>query len=191
MPTIITHGLVGIGGALIYTSYEKKPSKKFLDVKTPKPLGQRPLFWILSFLLPMVPDLDAIGLYLGIPYGHLLGHRGFSHSIFFALLLGSFTALLYLGIKRKTLSIVLFFSLIILSHGILDGFTNGGLGIAYFSPFDPTRYFFPFRPIEVAPLDLKIFFSYRGWQVLMSEAFWIWLPSILFILLFRKYKKKG
>ena len=31
------------------------------------------------------------------------------------------------------------------SHGVLDALTDGGLGVAFFSPFDQTRYFFPFR----------------------------------------------
>ena len=29
----------------------------------------------------MLPDADVAGLYLGVDYGHWLGHRGFSHSL--------------------------------------------------------------------------------------------------------------
>jgi hypothetical protein len=32
------------------------------------------------------------------------------------------------------------------SHGVLDATTNGGLGVAFFSPFDNRRYFLPWRP---------------------------------------------
>jgi hypothetical protein len=28
-------------------------------------------------------------------------------------------------------------------HGLLDAMTNGGLGLAFFSPFDNHRYFLP------------------------------------------------
>jgi inner membrane protein len=35
------------------------------------------------------------------------------------------------------------------SHGILDAFTNGGLGVAFFAPFDKTRYFFPVTPMKL------------------------------------------
>jgi inner membrane protein len=43
------------------------------------------------------------------------------------------------------------------SHGILDAMTDGGLGVAFFSPFDDTRCFFPFRPIKVSPIGLSFF----------------------------------
>jgi hypothetical protein len=33
----------------------------------------------------MLPDTDAIAFGLGIPYGHALGHGGFSHSFFLKL----------------------------------------------------------------------------------------------------------
>ncbi len=34
-----------------------------------------------------IPDLDAIGFWLGVPYKSFFGHRGFTHSIAFAVLL--------------------------------------------------------------------------------------------------------
>jgi len=37
----------------------------------------------------ILPDIDALGFMAGIPYGHPLGHRGFTHSIVFALLAGA------------------------------------------------------------------------------------------------------
>jgi inner membrane protein len=40
------------------------------------------------------------------------------------------------------------------SHGLLDALTDGGLGVAFFSPFDTSRYFFPWRPISVCPMAL-------------------------------------
>ncbi|UUZ53762.1 metal-dependent hydrolase [Massilia sp. H-1] len=36
----------------------------------------------------ILPDLDVIGFRLGISYGQELGHRGVSHALVFALLLG-------------------------------------------------------------------------------------------------------
>ena len=55
--------------------------------------------------------------------------------------------------------------------------TDGGLGIAFFSPFDPTRYFLPWRPILVSPIGAG-FFSQRGAAVLWSELLWVW-PAAL------------
>ena len=48
--------------------------------------------------------------------------------------------------------------------------------MAFFAPFDPTRYFFPWRPIEVSPIGVG-FFSARGLSTLTSEVFWVWLPT--------------
>jgi inner membrane protein len=69
------------------------------------------------------------------------------------------------------------------SHGVFDALTNGGRGIAFFAPFSSTRYFFPFRPIEVSPLSITRFLSERGWLVLRSELYWVWLPSGAFAVL--------
>ena len=62
---------------------------------------------------------------------------------------------------------------------MLDAFTNGGLGVALLSPFDDTRYFFPFRPIEVSPLSVRAFFSAHGLAILRSELVWVWAPCAL------------
>ncbi len=41
-------------------------------------------FWLAGAACAMAPDLDVIGLSFGIPWGHVLGHRGISHSVVFA-----------------------------------------------------------------------------------------------------------
>ena len=43
--------------------------------------------YAFSAVLPLIADWDVIGMWLGVPYGHFFGHRGFFHSILFALLL--------------------------------------------------------------------------------------------------------
>jgi inner membrane protein len=67
--------------------------------------------------------------------------------------------------------------LVAASHGVLDAMTNGGLGVAFFSPFDTSRYFLPWRPIRVSPMGLSRFVSGRGLAVLQSESVWIWTPT--------------
>lgn len=127
----------------------------------------------------VIPDLDAIGFRLGVPYGSVFGHRGFTHSILFALL----TAAAAMAVTARGVEpdpenrVLLTLGLAALSHGLLDAATNGGLGVAFFSPFSNHRYFFPMRPIEVSPIGIRPFFSGRGIEVLRSEALWIWLPS--------------
>lgn len=57
--------------------------------------------------------------------------------------------------------------------------TNGGLGVAFFSPFNTQRYFLPWRPIPVSPIAAGRFFSPRGWHILKNEIIWVWLPMLL------------
>lgn len=160
MPTILTHAVVGLGMARIASS-------------RPMPA----LYWGLAAGLAMLPDLDVVTLYVGIPYGSRFGHRGFLHSLLFAGLVGLLVACFtYQSFAWRWWSLALFYFLITASHGLLDGFTNGGHGIAYFGPFDATRYFFPWQPIQVSPIGLA-FFSHWGIRVLQSEFLWVWLPT--------------
>jgi inner membrane protein len=71
------------------------------------------------------------------------------------------------------------------SHGLLDAFTNGGLGIALLSPFNDTRYFFPWSPIMVSPIGVEAFVSKWGLMVIKTEMIWIWLPSLLVVVVSR------
>jgi inner membrane protein len=77
----------------------------------------------------ILPDLDVAAFSFGIPYEHEFGHRGFSHSLFFATLVALLGA----------------------SAGMLEAFTNGGLGIAFFWPWSDARYFLRYQVIEVSP----------------------------------------
>ena len=129
----------------------------------------------------MVPDADVLGFGLGIRYGDPLGHRGFTHSLFFAAVWAALLtcALFFQPADRaRRTAIWLFLFLATASHGVLDAFTDGGLGVAFFAPFSNVRYFFPWNPIAVSPIGAG-FFSARGLAVLASEARWIWLPALL------------
>lgn len=174
MPTIIAHAVTGI--ALSSTISQKE---QWLRVG------------ILAVICSIAPDIDAIGFRIGIPYQHWLGHRGLSHSIVFAALLG-IIALLFISeksIKRKCLYFCVFFGSGIL-HDILDAMTNGGLGVAFFSPFIDTRYFLPRKPIEVSPLSIRRFLALRGWEVIKSELLWVIIPSLCFMVMAVFYRRK-
>lgn len=131
----------------------------------------------------MIPDLDVIGFRFGIHYGDFWGHRGFTHSLTFAALLATLVAAAIVRFQSDVSRVSLFFYLFLAtaSHDLLDAMTNGGLGVAFFSPFDNRRYFLPWRPILVSPIGVTRFFSHRGLAVLKTEIIWIWLPSILVI----------
>jgi len=117
----------------------------------------------------------------------MLGHRGFSHSLLFALLVAVLvTVAAFPAVRRFSKhwwALIGWFFAAAASHGVLDAMTDGGYGIAFFSPFNNTRFFFPWRPLEVAPIGVRGFFSRWGWDVLMSELLWIWLPVAFFLVL--------
>ncbi|MDB6108614.1 MAG: hypothetical protein JWR69_364 [Pedosphaera sp.] len=134
----------------------------------------------------VLPDADIITFGLGINYEDMLGHRGLTHSLAFALVWGFMVAWSEFKqiarFSREWWGLVLFFFLATASHGVLDALTNGGLGVAFFAPFDSTRYFFPWHEIEVSPLTVRQFFSEWGGAVVRSELKYIWLPcSVLWL----------
>jgi inner membrane protein len=134
-------------------------------------------FWVLSILCAVLPDADVLAFDFGIPYGSVFGHRGFTHSLLFALLLGVAVAALFFRGAPNRAGLAAFFALATASHAALDMLTNGGLGVALFAPFDGVRYFFPFRPVEVSPIGVGAFFGGRGLAVIRSELLWVWLPA--------------
>ena len=129
----------------------------------------------------MLPDVDVIGLRYGVRYGDLLGHRGLTHSLLFACLVALVAvAPFWAGTSIwERFRIGLCIAIATASHGILDAFANGGLGVAFFAPFDTTRHFFPVTPIQVAPISARSFFSQRGLSVFSSELMWVWCPALL------------
>ena len=138
-----------------------------------------PALTVASCAASVLPDIDALGFAAGIPYSHPLGHRGFTHSLAFALILALLATPFArrLGAPPLTTFLVIFVSTA--SHGLLDAMTTGGLGVAFFSPFSNTRYFLPWRVILVSPIGVARFVSERGLRVLKSELLWIWLPAAL------------
>jgi inner membrane protein len=134
--------------------------------------------FLAGVIFAILPDADVIGFRFGIPYDHLLGHRGFFHSPIFAGIASLISALAYRPLRSTywTAFAVLFLSM--LMHGILDAATNGGLGIAFLSPFSNQRYFFPWQPIAVSPFGLKSFLSSRGFMIIQSELKWVWVPFL-------------
>jgi inner membrane protein len=138
MAPVFSHAVAGLGiGACFY-----RP-------RTPKRV------WVIGALCSVIPDLDVVGFRYGVHYGNFWGHRGFTHSLVFAALLSS--VVLLLGFRRPTpglsgFPLWTYFFLVAASHGFLDALTDGGLGVAFFSPFNNQRYFLPWLPSEFLPL---------------------------------------
>src|SRR2546427_9869953 len=181
MPTIFSHAIAATAiGAVMVSG----PS--------------RTRIWALGALCAMVPDLDVIPFRLGVPYHHMLGHRGLSHSLLFAAVLASLATALVLRkwpASARGPGLWAFFFVATASHGVLDAMTTGGFGVAFFAPFSDARYFLPWRPIVVSQISVRKFFSHDGLMRMWSELGWVWLPATMVFLaglaLHRRGRKPG
>lgn len=138
-------------------------------------------FWTLTVACALAPDLDILGGRFGVGLDSMLGHRGITHSFFFALLLSGLIVLLAFrqpvsGISRRAL--FFYFFAVTASHAILDALVDGDWGVAFFAPFSSTRFFLPWRPIHSSPVGMN-FFSPTGASVILNEMVWVWLPSLV------------
>src|SRR5713226_760716 len=70
------------------------------DIK--RPSAQLTRLWIVAALCSMLPDVDVIGFAFGIRYGDLWGHRGMTHSLLFAAVIG-FAVALFVSERGKTI----------------------------------------------------------------------------------------
>ncbi len=132
-------------------------------------------FWRAAVTLSVLPDLDVLAFAFGVRYGDPWGHRGLTHSLAFAAALA--LAATWFCARRLRPGLLLYFFIVASSHGALDAMTDGGLGVAFFSPWETKRYFLPWNPIPVSPIGAG-FFSARGWEVLTREWLIIWLPAL-------------
>jgi inner membrane protein len=164
MPTVFTHAVVGAAVATLAPA-------------------SRARLWLACAACAVVPDLDVVGVWLGVPWGHVLGHRGLTHSLPFAAGLAAVvavTAFRARGTGRLGLWLALFTATA--SHGVLDAMTDGGTGIAFFAPVDDARYFLPWRPIPVSPIGVSRFFGPRGAAVMQAEMLLVRLPALVLAL---------
>jgi inner membrane protein len=147
------------------------------------------LVWAMTALaaLSLLPDADVVGFSLGIPYGAPWGHRGATHSLLVAVVLGGLAGLLArrVGLPRARTALVV--GAVVASHGLLDALTDGGRGAALLWPFSHARLFAPVRPLPVAPIGLGML-SPRGMAVVVVELL-AFLPCWLYALWPRRTRR--
>jgi inner membrane protein len=137
-------------------------------------------------VVSLLPDIDVIGFSLGVHYGDPWGHRGATHSLMFAVAIAGALGLAARALKRPPLRTWAIATGVLVSHGLLDTLTTGGLGSALLWPFDLTRYFAPWRPIPVAPIGLS-FFSVSGCFVATTEIV-LFAPVFLYSLRPKRFR---
>src|SRR5580700_697846 len=103
MASAFSHAIASVAIGKISTALGLKPN----------PLGVDRKFWLLAIFCAVIPDIDAIGFWMGVPYDSVWGHRGITHSLFFAVLLsGAVTYFFYSQQKlfsRQGLALWFFF----------------------------------------------------------------------------------
>ena len=154
--TVYTHSFVGLGLGVVF-GRSRMP----------------PLYWTLAATLPIIPDLDAFSV---ASYGDsILGHRGITHTLVFAVAVGIATAALVCRrIPMRFWMLAVVFSLITASHAILDAFTHGGAGIPFFWPISDHR-FGGWGPVLVPDVAMEIP-DPRTSRAIRGELLWVWLP---------------
>jgi inner membrane protein len=168
--TIYTHAVVGLGIGRVFAS------------------GKMPmLFWLLAALLPVIPDLDVFSV---AGYGgSILGHRGFTHSISFAVAVGLAAAAVTCRYFQRSFWILFaLFAAITASHGFLDALTKGGAGIPFFWPISERR-FGGWGPVLVPDIALEIP-DPRTSRAVRGELLWVWLPMVVLVALATVYRHR-
>ncbi|MCC4597686.1 metal-dependent hydrolase [Xanthomonas campestris pv. phormiicola] len=158
MPSIFTHAAVPL--ALWAAAERGRISARLLGA---------------GIVAATLPDLDVLAFALHIPYADAFGHRGASHSLLFAAVLGAIGAALSRPLRARPLQAATWMFVCAASHPLLDALTSGGLGVALAWPWSEQRWFAPWRPIRVSPFA-NGFFGARGVATLLSELRWVWLP---------------
>jgi inner membrane protein len=167
MATDYSHAVVGLGLARLYTT---------------KPMPWA--YWGLAAILPIVPDLDVFS---SSAYGTWLGHRGFTHSLIFALAVGmivSAAAFRYFQVRWWTLAVLFF--LMIASHGLLDALTRGGENIPIFWPLGGRYGNWGLIPVSDIALELP---DPRYSRAIRGELLWVCLPTGLLVGLVMAYRR--
>jgi inner membrane protein len=186
MPTVFTHAAVAFALARLTLEFAgsrgqesgNQPSSKLSEAGRWSLTGKgNSAILLTAGILGALPDADALYRHWVLQNG-LFGHRGLTHSLCFAAVIASLLAWLFVrwqwnkGQKYATLALT--FALATASHGFLDAMTTGGSGVGFFIPFTDTRYFFPIRPIPVAPFSAAALLSARGLNLIIWELALLW-----------------
>ncbi len=142
---------------------------------------------LLIGILGALPDIDV----LWRPFfqrGDLFFHRGITHSLGFAFLIGLIFLLLkrlrssakddLLSLPALNLFVMVFIS--VWSHGIIDSFTSGGPKVFIFYPIssEGIRSPWPFIPVAEIPFSRGPNIDERKMEILGDQSFVNYLPRM-------------
>lgn len=140
-------------------------------------VGPQRVGWRLALagsLFAVLPDVDFALVALGFDrYSGPYGHRGFTHSIAFALTLGALGSLWAGPGWRRRLGAAGFLAMCTVSHPLLDGLMDTAICNAWLWPMDEARICLDWRPVPMRGVPLF------GMQRLQQELLWIGMPLLL------------
>ena len=140
-------------------------------------LGPRRVGWrlmVAGAVCGVMPDLDFLSIKMGFDrYSGTYGHRGFTHSLGFALLIGLVGALWPADGWRRRLGRGAFLALCTASHPLLDSLFDVGICSAWLWPLDGARHCLDWRPVPMRGIALF------GAQRFMLELQWVGLPLLV------------
>jgi inner membrane protein len=156
MTTLYTHAVVGLAIAALATRRRRAWP-----------------YWLLAGLLTVLPDLDTLSM---TSYSSIWGHRGFTHSLTFAMAVGLLaTALTGWYLRMHFWHLAAVFCTVAASHSVLDMLTKGGNGVALWWPLSDDRVG-SWGPIPVADLAME-WPDPRRSRALRAELMYVWLPA--------------
>jgi inner membrane protein len=130
--------------------------------------------------LAMLPDLDYVGVMLGVPNTGPCGHRGATHSLVLPLIVAVAAASVRPREQLSRLRLAAICGLVVASHPFLDALTGDSRGVPLLWPFSFLRFAMPWRPIPNAPCGLE-FISVEGLRVASIELL-MCLPILMLAL---------
>jgi membrane-bound metal-dependent hydrolase YbcI (DUF457 family) len=138
-------------------------------------------YWVLGAGCSLVPDLDFLARSLGVHQLQVLlgGHRGLTHSVPFAVLLGLLVVLTSFaspGWRGRRGQLWLYFAAATASHGLVDCLTAYGADVALLAPISWVRVKAPWQPLGHGPCRGTLECLTQG---LADEVLWLVLPALL------------
>jgi inner membrane protein len=130
--------------------------------------------------LALLPDLDYLGVMLGVPNTGPCGHRGATHALVLPLLVALAAASVRPREKLSRWRRGIICGLVVASHPFLDALTGDSRGVPLLWPVTFARFEMPWRPIPNAPCGLE-FLSLEGLRVASIELL-LFLPVLMLAL---------
>jgi inner membrane protein len=141
--------------------------------------GTNPKIAILTFAgLALAPDLDLVSGVFGVTPNTPLSHRGITHSVFFAMAVGTLVGGVLRGSSLRSFLTGFAVFAAMSSHGLLDTMSRLGNGPMLFWPFAVVSYEFPWRPIP-GVLSAGHYLTLQAVPTLAVESL-IFLPFIAY-----------